>query len=145
MTIKLFCMFFFSVNAQYVRNTMGLYRDRFAILLNRLRFGKKIVAIHFSETKSTLILRKGEHLSEIENSSCFCFLFNVPVNNFSVILGRNHRFLGIYQCFGKLKESYSRTLHGERGVRTLDLSLRSPTVPTTEPPRLRNSSCDLYL
>ena len=27
----------------------------------------------------------------------FSFLFNVLVNNFSVILGRSHRFLGIYQ------------------------------------------------
>ena len=30
----------------------------------------------------------------------FGFLFNVPVNNFLVILG--HRFLGIYQNFGNV-------------------------------------------
>ena len=28
--------------------------------------------------------------------------FNVPVNNFSVMLGRNHRFLGINQYFREL-------------------------------------------
>ena len=38
--------------------------------------------------------------------------FYVPVNNFSVILGRSHRFLDIYQYFGELKVSCSRTLHG---------------------------------
>ena len=30
-------------------------------------------------------------------------LFNVPVNNFSVMFGRSHCFLGIYQYFGELK------------------------------------------
>ena len=58
----------------------------------------------------------------------FVFLFKVPVINFSVILGRSHRFLGIYQYFGNLKVSCSRTLYGGRGVRTLDLSLRSPEL-----------------
>ena len=52
-------------------------------------------------------------------------LFNVPVNNFSVMLGRSHP--GIYQYFGELNVSCSRTLHGGCGVRTLDLSLQSPT------------------
>ena len=41
-------------------------------------------------------------------------LFNVPVNNFSVMLGRSHCFLGLYQYFGELKLSCSRTLHEER-------------------------------
>ena len=31
--------------------------------------------------------------------------FNVPVNNLSVMLGRSHRFLGIYQYFGEVKVS----------------------------------------
>ena len=48
-------------------------------------------------------------------------------NNFSVMLGRSRCFLGIYQYFGELKVSCSRTLHGGRGVRTLEPSLRSPT------------------
>ena len=58
----------------------------------------------------------------------FFYLFNVPVINFSVMMGRSHRFLGIYQYFGDLKVSFSRTLHGGRGVRNLDLSLRSPML-----------------
>ena len=52
----------------------------------------------------------------------------VPVNNFSIMLGRSHCFLGIYQYIGELKVSCSRTLHGGSGVRTLDLSLWSPTA-----------------
>ena len=47
--------------------------------------------------------------------------FDVPVNNFSVMLGRSHRFLGIYQYLGELKVSCSRTLYDDRGVRTWDL------------------------
>ena len=30
-----------------------------------------------------------------------CLILNVPVNNFSVILGRSHRFLGITSTFGE--------------------------------------------
>ena len=52
----------------------------------------------------------------------------VPVNNFSVMLGRSHYFLGFYQYIGELKVSCLRTLHGGYGVRTLDLSLWSPTT-----------------
>ena len=55
------------------------------------------------------------------------FLFNVLVNNFSLMLGWSHRFLGIYQYFGELV-SCSRILHGDRGVRTRDLSPSSPTL-----------------
>ena len=58
----------------------------------------------------------------------FAFLFNVPVNNFSVILGRSHRFLGINKYFWIIKVSCSSALHGGRGVRTLDLSIRSPKL-----------------
>ena len=33
---------------------------------------------------------------------CFClFVFNVPVNNFSVMSGRIQRFLGITSTFGE--------------------------------------------
>ena len=59
---------------------------------------------------------------------CCLFLFNIPVNNFSVILGQNHCFLGVYQYFGNLKVSCSRTLYGGRGIGTLDLSLKSPKL-----------------
>ena len=64
---------------------------------------------------------------------CFSITFNVTVNNFSVMLGRSHRFLGIYQYFGVLKKSCSRTLHSDGGVRT------SPGVQgsITRPPRLQ--------
>ena len=51
----------------------------------------------------------------------FVFLFNFPVNNFSVILGQSQRFLG---NFGNLKMSCSRTLYGSCGVQTLELSLQ---------------------
>ena len=54
-------------------------------------------------------------------------LLNVPVNIFSVMLGRSHCFHGIYQYFEELKVCCSRTLHGGRGLRTLYLLLRSPT------------------
>ena len=46
----------------------------------------------------------------------FGFLLNVLVNNFSVMLGQSHGFLGIYQYFGELKVSCSRTLHGDPGI-----------------------------
>ena len=32
-------------------------------------------------------------------------LFNVPINTFSVMLGRSHCFIGVYQYFGELKVS----------------------------------------
>ena len=67
--------------------------------------------------------------STIFRSCWFWFgLLNVPVNNFSVIFAHSHRFLGINQYIGELKVSCSRTLHGGRGDRTLDLLLRSPTL-----------------
>ena len=64
-----------------------------------------------------------------------CLSFYVQVNNFSVMLGRSHCFLGIHQYFGELKVSCSRTLHGGRGARTLDFSLRSLTLYLTKPLR----------
>ena len=47
--------------------------------------------------------------------------FNVPVNKFSVMSGWSHCLLGIYQYFGELKVSCSRTLQGDLGVQTWDL------------------------
>ena len=60
----------------------------------------------------------------------FRFLLNVPVNNFSVKLGRSHRFLGIYyQYFWEVNVSCSRTQHGDLSEdRTPKLVLRSPTL-----------------
>ena len=52
-----------------------------------------------------------------------------PVNNFSVILGRSHRFLGITSTFWEVTVSCLRIQHGDLGEdRTPDLSLQSPTL-----------------
>ena len=66
---------------------------------------------------------------------CFCLFvclfvlrFNVPVNNFSVMSGRSHRFLGNLPVLSGSKVSCSRTQHGGGRFRTPDLSLRSPTL-----------------
>ena len=56
-------------------------------------------------------------------------MLNVPVNNFSVMLGLSHRFLGITSTFfffgggGGVNMSCSRTQHGDpSGARTLYFS-----------------------
>ena len=46
----------------------------------------------------------------------FGLVFNVPVNNFSVMLGRSHRFLSITSTFWRVNMSCSRTQHGELSV-----------------------------
>ena len=52
-----------------------------------------------------------------------------PVNIFSVMSGRSHRFLGISSTFWKVNVSCSRIQHGDLSEdRTPDLSLRSPTL-----------------
>ena len=59
----------------------------------------------------------------------FGLMLNVPVNNFSVMLGRSHRFLGITSTFfgGGVNMSCSRTQHGDPGgARTPDRWIRSP-------------------
>ena len=47
----------------------------------------------------------------------FLFLFGlrryVPVNNFSVISGRSHRFLGITSTFWEVNVTCSRIQHGD--------------------------------
>ena len=48
---------------------------------------------------------------------------NVPVNNFSVISGRSHRFLGKLPVLSGSKVSCSRTQHGGGRFRTPDLLL----------------------
>ena len=58
----------------------------------------------------------------------FVLRLNVPVNNFSVISGRSHRFLGNYPVLSGSKVSCSRTQHDGGRFRTPDLSLRSPTL-----------------
>ena len=39
--------------------------------------------------------------------SLVSFLINIPVNNFSVILGRSHHFMGINQYFGLAQGHYT--------------------------------------
>ena len=62
----------------------------------------------------------------------FGLMLDVPVNNFSVKLGRSHRFLGITSTFfflggGGVNMSCSRTQHGDpSGARTPDFWIRSP-------------------
>ena len=41
------------------------------------------------------------------------FRLNVPVNNFSVMSGRSHRFLGITSTFWGVNVSCSRIQHGD--------------------------------
>ena len=45
-------------------------------------------------------------------------LKNIPVNNFSVMSGRSHRFLGITRTIRGVNVSCSRTQHGEGRYRT---------------------------
>ena len=52
----------------------------------------------------------------------FVLWFNVPVNNFSVMSGRSHRFLGITSTFRGV--NVSRTQQGGGRYQTPDLSLR---------------------
>ena len=41
------------------------------------------------------------------------FLLKVPVNNYSVMSGRSHRFLGITSTFSEVNISCSRTKHSD--------------------------------
>ena len=53
----------------------------------------------------------------------------VPVNNFSIMSGRNHRFLGITSTFWEVNVSCSRIQHGDLSEdETPDLSLPSPML-----------------
>ena len=57
------------------------------------------------------------------------FLFNVPVNNFSVMLGRSHRFLGIYQYFGELSVLLKDTTRRSWGSNHGPLPSESDALP----------------
>ena len=74
------------------------------------------------------------------NGYWFGLVLNVPVNNFSVMLGRSHRFLGITSTFlgggGKyvlLKDTTRRPVWG-LNPRALD---PESEMLTTRPPRLQ--------
>ena len=59
----------------------------------------------------------------------FGLMLYAPVNNFSVMSGRSHCFLGITSTFGEVNVSCSRIQHGDPSDdRTPALSLRSPTL-----------------
>ena len=64
-----------------------------------------------------------------EKFSLFGLRLYGPVNNFSVMSGRSHRFLGITSTFWEVNVSCSRIQHGDPSEdRTPDLSLQSPTL-----------------
>ena len=59
----------------------------------------------------------------------FILRFNFAINNFSVMSGQSHRFLGINQ-FSRELMSCTGTQHGDtRGNQTQDLSIQSYTLP----------------
>ena len=53
-------------------------------------------------------------------------MLNVPVNNFSVMSGKSHRFLGITSTFLGVNVSYSRTQHG------VCVQTPNPCTPVTD-------------
>ena len=77
--------------------------------------------------------KKSLHIAyaHLHNGSMFGLVFirlNVPVNNFSVMLGRSHHFLGITSTFQGVNCLCSRTQYGGGRYQTPDLSLRSPRL-----------------
>ena len=68
-------------------------------------------------------------LCEVFCKGVFEFRLNVPVNNFSVMSGRRHRFLGITITLWEVDVSCSRIQHGDPSEdQTPDLSLQSPML-----------------
>ena len=79
------------------------------------------------------IINQTEETMKTDIVFLVCLKLNVPVNNFSVMLGRSPRFLGITSTFffggggGGVDMSCSRTQHGDpSGARTPDLWILSP-------------------
>ena len=62
--------------------------------------------------------------------------FNVPVNNFSVMSGRSHRFLGIYSTFWEVNVSCSRTFLEKWHVRACSLNSMSSVS--------RDTACNMF-
>ena len=64
----------------------------------------------------------------------FDLMLNIPVNNFSVVLGRSHRFLGITSILGgKYVLLKDRTQRPEWGLNPRPLDPQSKVL-TTRPP-----------
>ena len=62
---------------------------------------------------------------------------DVPVNNFSVMSGRSHRFLGIASAFWEVNVSCSRIQHGDLSEDRTPTSRYGFRRSITRPPRLR--------
>ena len=107
-------------------------KDHFLIgkdsLIRRYKRPNKITACHIGPAKAkaiTITIRSHKVL----RFHFVSFLLNVPVNNFSVISGQSHCFLGITSTFWEVNVSCSRTQHGNQSEdRTPDLLLRSPML-----------------
>ena len=72
-----------------------------------------------------------------------CLMLNIPVNNFSVMLGQSHRFLGITSTFlgGKYVLLKDTTQRPELVLSPRPLDPESEVL-TTRPPRPRGSTCE---
>ena len=62
------------------------------------------------------------------------FLFNVPVNTFTVMSGWSNRFLGIISTFWEVNVSCSRTQHGDPSEDRTPTSHSGFRRSTTRPP-----------
>ena len=78
------------------------------------------------------IMKQTEETMKTDIVFFFCLFWvrlYVPVNNFSVMSGRNQHFLGITSTFWEVNVSCSRIQEGDLSKdRTPDVSLRSPTL-----------------
>ena len=98
-----------------------MYKSQKMKLIKTIYCISTLQKLTFRKARCSFSVRKyliGKHYANLRmaisvNSSSgslvisFWLLRNVPVNNFSVMLGRSHRFLGIYQYFRELKVSCS--------------------------------------
>ena len=113
--------------------------ERFHVSFTWCWFWRRLTAMTSHETlwltctcaESALLLIK--HSLKVKNFRLwivclFVLRLNVPVNNFSVMSGRSHRFLGNLPVLSGSKVSCSRTQHGSGKFGTPDLSLLSPTL-----------------
>ena len=74
--------------------------------------------------------------SQLWVSEVFALRIYVPVNNFSVMSGRSHRFLGIKSTFWEVDVSCSRIQHGDPSEDRTPTSRSEVRRSTTRPPRL---------
>ena len=101
-----------------------------------------------SEDASVVLLEKLLfNLDETENQApsmfgldCWKVWFGLrlyfPVNNFSVMSGRSHRFLGITSTFLEVNVSCSRIQHGDLSEDRTPTSRSEVRLSTSRPPRL---------